>query len=117
MANIVLKNITKKYKNGFTALKNLNLEIKDKEFLVLVGSSGCGKSTILKVISGLEDVQTGDKVVNNVSPKNRNISMVFQDYALYPHMSVYDNMAFSLKLRKYKKTKINEKIIDVAKTL
>lgn len=122
MSGISLRNIKKIYPNGFVAVDNLNLEIKDKEFIVLVGSSGCGKSTILKMIAGLEDItegeiKIGDNVVNAVSPKDRNISMVFQDYALYPHMSVYDNMAFSLKLRKYKKTVIKDKIETVAKKL
>ena len=122
MAGIELKNVTKIYPNKFKALENLNLEIKDKEFLILVGSSGCGKSTILRIIAGLESVQDGtvkigDKIVNDVSPKDRNISMVFQDYALYPHMNVYENMAFSLKLKKVKKSVIKEKILEVAKKL
>lgn len=122
MAGILLKNVTKIYPNKFKALENLDLEIKDKEFLVLVGSSGCGKSTILRIIAGLEGVadgtvNIGDKVVNNVSPKDRNIAMVFQDYALYPHMNVYENMAFSLKLKKVKKNEIKEKILAVAKKL
>lgn len=122
MAGILLKNVTKIYPNKFKALENLDLEIKDKEFLVLVGSSGCGKSTILRIIAGLESVadgtvNIGDKVVNNVSPKDRNIAMVFQDYALYPHMNVYENMAFSLKLKKVKKNEIKEKILAVAKKL
>ncbi|HBB29392.1 MAG TPA: sugar ABC transporter ATP-binding protein [Clostridiales bacterium] len=122
MAGILLKNVTKIYPNKFKALENLDLEIKDKEFLVLVGSSGCGKSTILRIIAGLESVadgtvNIGDKVVNNVSPKDRNIAMVFQDYALYPHMNVYENMAFSLKLKKVKKNEIKEKILAVANKL
>ncbi len=122
MAGIELKKINKIYPNQYKALENLNLEIKDKEFLVLVGSSGCGKSTILRIIAGLEDVQDGsikigDKIVNEVSPKDRNIAMVFQDYALYPHMNVYENMAFSLKLKKIKKEEIKKKIFEVAKKL
>ncbi len=122
MAGILLKNVTKIYPNKFKALENLDLEIKDKEFLVLVGSSGCGKSTILRIIAGLEGVadgtvNIGNKVVNDVSPKDRNIAMVFQDYALYPHMNVYENMAFSLKLKKVKKDEIKEKILAVAKKL
>lgn len=122
MAGILLKNVTKIYPNKFKALENLDLEIKDKEFLVLVGSSGCGKSTILRIIAGLEGVQDGtvhigEKLVNDVSPKDRNIAMVFQDYALYPHMNVYENMAFSLKLKKVKKAEIKEKILAVAKKL
>ena len=99
-----------------------NLEIKDKEFIVLVGSSGCGKSTILRLISGLEDISSGEimidgKVVNNVHPKDRDIAFVFQSYALYPHMSVYDNIAFGLKMRKYSKAVIDEKVHEVAKAL
>ncbi len=122
MAGIQLKSITKIYPNKFKALENLDLEINDKEFLVLVGSSGCGKSTILRIIAGLEGVsegtvKIGDRIVNDVSPKDRNISMVFQDYALYPHMNVYENMAFSLKLKKVKKSEIKEKILAVAKKL
>ncbi|QSX04965.1 sn-glycerol-3-phosphate ABC transporter ATP-binding protein UgpC [Sedimentibacter sp. zth1] len=122
MSSILLSKITKTYPNGFTALKDLTLEVKDKEFLVLVGSSGCGKSTILKIIAGLEgitkgEIRIGDDVVNNVSPKERNISMVFQDYALYPHLTVYDNMAFSLKLKKLKKKEIYDKVINISKTL
>lgn len=122
MAGILLKNVTKIYPNKFKALENLDLEIYDKEFLVLVGSSGCGKSTILRIIAGLEGVaegtvKIGDRVVNDVSPKDRNISMVFQDYALYPHMNVYENMAFSLKLKKVKKSVIKEKILAVTKKL
>ena len=122
MAGILLKNVTKIYPNKFKALENLDLEIKDKEFLVLVGSSGCGKSTILRIIAGLEGVadgtiKIGEKVVNDVSPKDRNISMVFQDYALYPHMNVYENMAFSLKLKMVKKIKLKLKILVVAKKL
>lgn len=122
MAGIELNKITKVYPNGFKALENLNLDIRDKEFLVLVGSSGCGKSTILRIIAGLEDVQNGsikigEKIVNEVSPKDRNIAMVFQDYALYPHMNVFENMAFSLKLKKMKKVEIKKKIIEVAKKL
>ncbi len=117
-----MKKVTKIYPNKFKALENLDLEIKDKEFLVLVGSSGCGKSTILRIIAGLEGVQEGtvqigERVVNDISPKERNISMVFQDYALYPHMNVYDNMAFSLKLKRFKKAEIKEKILEVAKKL
>ena len=122
MAGILLKNVTKIYPNKFKALENLDLEIKDKEFLVLVGSSGCGKSTILRIIAGLEGVadgtvKIGDRIVNDVTPKDRNIAMVFQDYALYPHMNVYENMAFSLKLKKFKKEVIKEKILAVSKKL
>lgn len=122
MAGIVLKNITKIYPNNYKAIENLDLEIKDKEFIVLVGPSGCGKSTTLRIIAGLEDITDGslminDKIVNDVPSKDRNISMVFQNYALYPHMNVYDNMAFALKLRHVSKTEIKEKILKIAKTL
>ncbi len=122
MAGIILNNVTKVYPNGFKALEDFNLKIKDKEFLVLVGPSGCGKSTILRIIAGLEeassgDVIIGDKKVNDVPPKDRNISMVFQNYALYPHMNVYENMAFSLKLRKVGKKEIKEKVLNIAEIL
>ena len=105
MANITFKNVVKTYDNGVTVIPDLNLEIHDKEFVVLVGPSGCGKSTTLRMIAGLEEVSQGelyigDKVVNNVPPKSRDIAMVFQSYALYPHMTVYKNMAFALELRK-----------------
>ncbi|MBQ7680521.1 MAG: ATP-binding cassette domain-containing protein, partial [Butyrivibrio sp.] len=105
MASLSLENVCKVYPNGFEAVKNFNLEIQDKEFIIFVGPSGCGKSTTLRMIAGLEDISTGtlkigDRVVNDVEPKDRDIAMVFQNYALYPHMTVYDNMAFGLKLRK-----------------
>ena len=105
MASLTLKNVTKRYADGVEAVKQFNLDIADKEFIVLVGPSGCGKSTTLRMIAGLEEisdgqVMIGDKVVNDVAPKDRDIAMVFQSYALYPHMSVFENMAFSLKLRK-----------------
>ncbi len=105
MASLSLKNVTKRYADGVEAVKNFNLNIEDKEFIVLVGPSGCGKSTTLRMIAGLEEisegeVKIGDVVVNDVAPKDRDIAMVFQSYALYPHMSVFENMAFSLKLRK-----------------
>ena len=98
MAELKLKNIVKKYPNGFVAVKNFNLDIEDKEFIIFVGPSGCGKSTTLRMIAGLEDISSGelwigDKLCNTVDPKNRDIAMVFQNYALYPHMTVYDNMA------------------------
>ena len=101
MASLSLKNICKVYPNGFEAVKNFNLEIADKEFIIFVGPSGCGKSTTLRMIAGLEDISSGelkigDRVVNDVEPKDRDIAMVFQNYALYPHMTVYDNMAFGL---------------------
>ena len=122
MAILSLKNVTKKYPNGFVAVKEFNLEIADKEFIIFVGPSGCGKSTTLRMIAGLEDISSGelyidDKLVNDVEPKDRDIAMVFQNYALYPHMSVYDNMAFGLKLRKTPKDEIDKKVHDAAKIL
>ena len=122
MSSVVLKNLVKSYDDKKNIIDNINLEIKDKEFIVLVGSSGCGKSTILRLISGLEDITSGeilidDKVVNNVHPKDRDIAFVFQSYALYPHMSVYDNIAFGLKMRKYDKKTIDAKVREVAESL
>ena len=122
MSSVVLKNLVKSYDGKKNIIDNINLEIKDKEFIVLVGSSGCGKSTILRLISGLEDITSGeilidDKVVNNVHPKDRDIAFVFQSYALYPHMSVYDNIAFGLKMRKYDKKTIDAKVREVADSL
>ena len=122
MASLLLKNVTKKYPNGFVAVKEFNLEIKDKEFIIFVGPSGCGKSTTLCMIAGLEDISSGelyidDKLVNDVEPKDRDIAMVFQNYALYPHMSVYDNMAFGLKLRKTPKDEIDQKVRNAARIL
>lgn len=122
MAGLKLSNIEKKYQNGFEAVKNFNLEIEDKEFIIFVGPSGCGKSTTLRMIAGLEEItngtlKIGDKVVNDVEPKDRDIAMVFQNYALYPHMSVYDNMAFGLKLRKVPKAVIDKTVKEAAKIL
>ena len=122
MASLSLRNVTKKYPNGFVAVKDFNLEIADKEFIIFVGPSGCGKSTTLRMIAGLEDISSGElyidgKLVNDVEPKDRDIAMVFQNYALYPHMSVYDNMAFGLKLRKTPKDEIDRKVHDAAKIL
>lgn len=122
MSNVILKNLVKTYDGKKNVIDGINLEIKDKEFVVLVGSSGCGKSTILRLISGLEDISSGeiiidDKIVNNTHPKDRDIAFVFQSYALYPHMSVYDNIAFGLKMRKYSKAEIDKKVRDVAKSL
>ncbi len=122
MSSVILKNLVKSYDGEKNVINNINLEIKDKEFVVLVGSSGCGKSTILRLIAGLEDITSGEilideKIVNNIHPKDRDIAFVFQSYALYPHMSVYDNIAFGLKMRKYDKKLIKEKVLEVAKAL
>ena len=122
MASLSLKNINKTYPNGFVAVKNFNLEIADKEFIIFVGPSGCGKSTTLRMIAGLEEITEGelwigDKLMNDVEPKDRDIAMVFQNYALYPHMSVYDNMAFGLKLRKTPKDEIDRLVHEAAKIL
>ncbi|MGF7049414.1 multiple sugar transport system ATP-binding protein [Paenibacillus sp. DS2015] len=123
MAGVRLENIFKKYPGSDKAtVIDINLDIKDREFLVLVGPSGCGKSTTLRMIAGLEEISEGkmyigDRVVNDVAPKDRDIAMVFQSYALYPHMSVYQNMAFGLKLRKVKKDEIDKKVRDAAKIL
>ncbi len=122
MASLSLKNICKVYPNGFEAVKNFNLEIADKEFIIFVGPSGCGKSTTLRMIAGLEDISSGelkigDRVVNDVEPKDRDIAMVFQNYALYPHMTVYDNMAFGLKLRKVPKAEIDKAVREAARIL
>ncbi|MBM7562595.1 ABC transporter ATP-binding protein [Fusibacter tunisiensis] len=122
MAKLELRNINKIYENGFHAVKDVDLDIEDKEFMILVGPSGCGKTTTLRMIAGLEeissgDMKIGDHLVNDVAPKDRNIAMVFQNYALYPHMSVYDNMAFGLKLSKIPKTEIHERIDKAAKIL
>ncbi|OIJ11407.1 sugar ABC transporter ATP-binding protein [Anaerobacillus alkalilacustris] len=122
MADISLKHIYKIYEGDVTAVTDFNLEIKDKEFIVFVGPSGCGKSTTLRMIAGLEDISKGelyigDRLVNDVAPKDRDIAMVFQNYALYPHMNVYDNMAFGLKLRKFKKEEIDRRVKEAAKIL
>ena len=122
MGAINITDVGKIYPNGTRALENVNIEIHDGEFVVLVGPSGCGKTTLLRMVAGLEDITEGeisiaDKVVNEVAPKDRDIAMVFQNYALYPHMSVYDNMAFSLKLRKLPKDEIDTKVKEAAKTL
>ncbi|MGN0243717.1 MAG: ABC transporter ATP-binding protein [Lachnospiraceae bacterium] len=122
MASLSLRNIYKIYPNGFQAVKDFNLEIEDKEFIIFVGPSGCGKSTTLRMIAGLEDISKGElyidgKLVNEVEPKDRDIAMVFQNYALYPHMTVYDNMAFGLKLRKVPKDQIDKQVRDAARIL
>ena len=121
MANVVLKDLTKNFKN-VVAVNDVSLEINDKEFLVLVGPSGCGKTTVLRMIAGLEEATEGeiyiaDRIVNDVSPKDRDIAMVFQNYALYPHMSVYDNMAFGLKLRKFPRNQIKQRVAEAAELL
>ena len=122
MASLSLQHINKTYPNGFEAVKDFNLEIEDKEFIIFVGPSGCGKSTTLRMIAGLEEIsggtlKIGDRVVNDVEPKDRDIAMVFQNYALYPHMTVYDNMAFGLKLRKVPKDEIDKMVREAAKIL
>ncbi len=122
MASLSLKGIYKKYPGGVTAVSDFNLEIKDKEFIILVGPSGCGKSTTLRMIAGLEEITDGelyigDKLVNDVAPKDRDIAMVFQNYALYPHMTVFENMAFGLKLRKTPKDEIKRRVEEAARIL
>ena len=122
MASLSLKHIYKKYPGGVVAVSDFNLEIKDKEFLVFVGPSGCGKSTTLRMIAGLEEITSGelyigDRLVNDIAPKDRDIAMVFQNYALYPHMTVRENMAFGLRLRKVPKDQIKELVEEAARTL
>jgi len=122
MAKVTLKNIDKIYPNGFQAVYDANIDIQDKEFMVFVGPSGCAKSTTLRMIAGLEEISggelyIGDKLVNDVAPKDRDIAMVFQNYALYPHMNVYDNMAFGLKLRKFDSSEIDRRVKEAAKVL
>ncbi|MBO5981422.1 MAG: ABC transporter ATP-binding protein, partial [Clostridia bacterium] len=115
MASVLFKHIYKRYPGGVTAVNDFSLEIKDKEFIILVGPSGCGKTTTLRMIAGLEEITEGElfienKLVNDVAPKDRDIAMVFQNYALYPHMSVFENMAFGLKLSKVPKETIKKKV-------
>lgn len=122
MAEVIIKDLKKVYDGKVTAVENVNLDIQDKEFIVLVGPSGCGKSTILRMVAGLEDITEGElyidgKLMNDIAPKDRDIAMVFQNYALYPHMSVYDNMAFALKLKKVPKADIDAKVKEVAEIL
>ena len=122
MASLSLKNICKVYPNGFEAVKDFNLEVEDQEFIIFVGPSGCGKSTTLRMIAGLEEISSGEfyidgKLMNDVEPKDRDIAMVFQNYALYPHMTVYDNMAFGLKLRKVPKDQIDKAVREAARIL
>ncbi len=122
MASLSLRHVYKRYPGGVTAVSDFNLEIKDKEFIILVGPSGCGKSTTLRMVAGLEEISDGeiligDRVVNDVAPKDRDIAMVFQNYALYPHMTVFDNMAFGLKLRKTPKDEIKRRVEEAARIL
>ena len=122
MASLSLTNVCKVYPNGFEAVKDFNLEVEDQEFIIFVGPSGCGKSTTLRMIAGLEEISSGElkidgKLMNDVEPKDRDIAMVFQNYALYPHMTVFDNMAFGLKLRKVPKDEIKKKVEEAAKIL
>ncbi len=123
MAGLILKNITKVYEDSQQkSVDNFSIDIEDKEFIILVGPSGCGKSTTLRMIAGLEEITSGelyigDRLVNNVSPKDRDIAMVFQSYALYPHMTVFDNMAFGLKIKKVPKDEIKRRVHEAAKTL
>ena len=122
MASVTLEHIKKVYDKNVVAVHDFNLEIKDKEFVVFVGPSGCGKSTTLRMIAGLEDISEGilkidDRVVNDVEPKDRDIAMVFQNYALYPHITVYENLAFSLRLRKMDKEEIHRRVIQAADIL
>jgi multiple sugar transport system ATP-binding protein len=122
MANVILKGVTKIFDGDVVAVRDMSLTVEDREFVVLVGPSGCGKSTLLRMVAGLEEVTEGeilidDRLVNDVPPKDRDIAMVFQNYALYPHMSVYDNMAFGLRLRKYPKDEIDARVREAAEIL
>jgi len=122
MAKVSIRELNKKYDNGFHAVKDVSLEIRDKEFLVLVGPSGCGKTTTLRMVAGLEEVTSGeirigDEVVNDLPPMDRNIAMVFQNYALYPHKTVFDNMAFGLQMRGYAKDEVKKRVREAAAIL
>ena len=122
MASLKLEHIYKVYPNGTKAVNDFTMEIKDKEFIVFVGPSGCGKSTTLRMIAGLEEISSGelyigDQIVNDMEPKDRDIAMVFQNYALYPHMTVYENMAFGLQLRHVPRNEIHEKVMWAANVL
>lgn len=122
MSKVSLKKVEKVYENGFKAVHGIDLEIRDGEFMVFVGPSGCAKSTTLRMVAGLEEISAGeiyigDKLVNDIAPKDRGIAMVFQNYALYPHMTVYENMAFALKIKKTPKNQIDEKVREAAKVL
>lgn len=119
MATVELKNINKIYNNNVQAVFDFNLKIKDREFIVFVGPSGCGKTTTLRMVAGLEEITSGQllidgEVMNDVAPRDRNIAMVFQSYALYPHFTVYDNMAFGLKLRKFSRNEIDRRVQNAA---
>ena len=122
MAIVTIRDLNKKYENGFHAVKDVNLEIRDKEFVVLVGPSGCGKTTTLRMVAGLEEITSGEirigeQVVNDLPPMDRNIAMVFQNYALYPHKTVFDNMAFGLQMRRYSKEEVQKRVKDAADIL
>jgi multiple sugar transport system ATP-binding protein len=122
MAAVTIRALNKKYDNGFHAVKDVELDIRDKEFLVLVGPSGCGKTTTLRMVAGLEEVTSGeirigDKVVNDLPPMDRDIAMVFQNYALYPHKTVFDNMAFGLQMRGYSKDEVRKRVQEAAEIL
>src|SRR5258708_24641611 len=122
MANVSIRRLNKKYDTGFHAVKDVDLEIRDKEFLVLVGPSGCGKTTTLRMVAGLEEITSGeirigDQVVNDLPPMDRNIAMVFQNYALYPHKTVFGNIAFGLQIRGYATEVIVKRLQDAAETL
>ena len=122
MAEVLFKHVTKVYEGGVVAVKDVNLEIKDREFVILVGPSGCGKSTTLRMLAGLEEISEGEifidnVLVNNKQPKDRDIAMVFQNYALYPHMTVEENMAFGLRLRNFPKEEIKKRVADAAQPL
>ena len=122
MASVVLDNVNKVYPNGFQAIEDLSLDIADGEFLVLVGPSGCGKSTALRMVAGLEDIsdgelRIGDRLVNDVQPKDRDIAMVFQNYALYPYMNVFENIAFGLRARKVDEAEVKRRVADAAEML
>src|SRR5690348_4350648 len=122
MATVTFDHVYKRYSGDVTAVKDLNLDIQDEEFLVLVGPSGCGKTTALRMIAGLEEIsegtlKIGDRIVNDLAPKDRDVAMVFQSYALYPHMTVYDNLAFGLKLRKVSKQEIDKRVREAAATI
>ena len=122
MASVTIRNLNKKYDGGFHAVKDVNLEIHDKEFMVLVGPSGCGKTTTLRMVAGLEEITSGDimigtRIINELPPMDRDIAMVFQNYALYPHKSVYQNMAFGLQMRKYPKEEIQKRVRETAEVL